>query len=64
MPEDILNRLGERFFRGQPGKTEGNGLGLAIVARIATLHGAKLRLANRPEGGFAVTLENLPLACG
>lgn len=64
VPEDILNRLGERFFRGQPGKTEGNGLGLAIVARIAALHGAKLRLVNRPEGGFAVTLENLPLACG
>lgn len=59
VPETMLARLGERFFRGQPGKTEGNGLGLAIVARIAELHAARLRLANRPQGGLSVSLQNL-----
>lgn len=64
VPESMLTRLGERFFRGQPGKTEGNGLGLAIVARIAELHAARLRLANRPQGGFSVSLQNLRPAAG
>ena len=59
VPAEILARLGERFFRGQPGKTEGNGLGLAIVARIAELHGACIHLTNRAEGGFAVSLRGL-----
>lgn len=59
VPESVLVRLGERFFRGQPGKTEGSGLGLAIVARIAELHGARLVMENRPEGGFSVSLKNL-----
>ena len=62
VPEEALARLGERFFRGQPGKTEGNGLGLAIVGRIAELHGATLKLVNRPEGGLVATLQGLPLA--
>lgn len=57
--EETLARLGERFFRGQPGKTEGNGLGLAIVARIAELHGARLHLGNRLSGGLAVSLQGL-----
>lgn len=64
VPESMLARLGERFFRGQPGKTEGNGLGLAIVARIAELHAARLRLANRPQGGLSVSLQNLRPTAG
>jgi hypothetical protein len=33
-----------------------NGLGLALVARIAALHGATLTVAPRPGGGLIVTL--------
>lgn len=64
VPEAVLARLGERFFRAEPGKTEGNGLGLAIVARIAELHGASLHLANQPSGGLAVSLQGLRAAGG
>ncbi|WP_374325899.1 ATP-binding protein [Azonexus sp.] len=64
VPEAVLARLGERFFRAEPGKTEGNGLGLAIVARIAELHGACLHLANQPGGGLAVSLQGLQAAAG
>jgi len=60
--EATLTRLGERFFRGQPGKAEGNGLGLAIVDRIAELHGASLHMRNRSSGGLAVSLQGLQLA--
>ncbi|WP_051304757.1 ATP-binding protein [Chitinilyticum litopenaei] len=53
---DTLARLGERFFR-PPGQAQtGAGLGLSIVQRIATLHGAQLRLYNQPDGGFAVSI--------
>lgn len=59
VPAAALSRLGERFFRGQPGAIEGNGLGLAIVARIAELHGAEMKLTNQPNGGFSVSLDGL-----
>lgn len=53
---DVLARLGERFFR-PPGQAQtGAGLGLSIVQRISTLHGASLDFANRQEGGFAVSV--------
>ena len=55
VPADTLARLGERFFRGAS-SAEGSGLGLAIVARIMTLHGGRLELSNRPQGGFRAVL--------
>ncbi|THF61051.1 two-component sensor histidine kinase [Pseudothauera rhizosphaerae] len=56
---DVLGRLGERFFRGAGQAIEGNGLGLAIVARIAELHGARMRARNLPGGGFEIGLTGL-----
>jgi len=54
--EEELPRLTERFYRGGEVTQGGSGLGLAIVARIAQLHGARLSLENRAEGGLRAML--------
>lgn len=54
--EDELSRITERFFRGRDVTQEGSGLGLAIVRRVAELHGARLELANHPDGGLIARL--------
>lgn len=48
------NRVFDRFHRGATGAESGAGLGLAIAARIAALHGATLALDESP-GGHGLT---------
>jgi len=51
VPPSELPRLTERFYRVDRARSQpGNGLGLAIVSAIATLHGGKLQLANAEPG--------------
>lgn len=49
IPEDVLPRVFERFFRG-PGAANGTGLGLAIVKHVAEVHGGRAWAANRRYG--------------
>ncbi|MBP8222131.1 MAG: sensor histidine kinase, partial [Aeromonadaceae bacterium] len=56
IPANALPRLYERFFRVNPQQGDGVGLGMAIVSRIAQLHGADLDVHNRPEGGLEVSV--------
>jgi signal transduction histidine kinase len=51
VPPAELPRLTERFYRINRARNQpGNGLGLAIVSAIATLHGGRLELANAEPG--------------
>ncbi|MDR2156080.1 MAG: sensor histidine kinase N-terminal domain-containing protein [Burkholderiaceae bacterium] len=51
-----LDRIHERFFR-PPGQSQpGSGLGLSIALRVAELHGLRLTLENRAEGGFRAAM--------
>ncbi|AXE29308.1 hypothetical protein DK842_04915 [Chromobacterium phragmitis] len=52
-----LGRVRERFFRPPGQEQPGSGLGLSIVERIAELHGLRLALKNRPDGGLEARLE-------
>ena len=56
IPTAALSRLCERFFRVNPQQGDGVGLGMAIVSRIAQLHGADLDIHNRSEGGLEVSV--------
>ncbi|MDX2007710.1 MAG: HAMP domain-containing sensor histidine kinase [Meiothermus sp.] len=55
VPEEALARLGDPFLRLQP-RTEGLGLGLALVRHIAQLLGGELSFRNRPQGGLEAVL--------
>jgi len=60
--EADLNRLTERFYRGERSRTmPGNGLGLSLVGAVAELHGAKLRL-EQLNPGFRVSICFPPLS--
>ncbi|RKS85892.1 two-component system sensor histidine kinase QseC [Orbus hercynius] len=54
--DDIVSRLGERFYRPAGQKEKGSGLGLSIVRKIAELHKITVKLSNQEQGGFMVTL--------
>ncbi|MDZ7841742.1 MAG: ATP-binding protein [Gammaproteobacteria bacterium] len=59
LPEELLERVFEPFFRAEPSRsrqTGGSGLGLAIARGIARAHGGDVTLANAAEGGLVVTL--------
>lgn len=54
VPQDLLPRLSERFFRAAGGNEEGSGLGLAIVQRIAERHQASVSYRLAEEHGLFV----------
>jgi len=57
VPPEELPKLTERFYRMDRARSQpGNGLGLAIVAAIAALHGGELQLANAQPGLRAAIL--------
>lgn len=50
IPEELRERVFERFYRIPGTKVSGSGLGLGIVYQIAKLHQAKLELLTPPNG--------------
>jgi len=53
--EKQLNRLFERFYRVDKGRSRqkgGTGLGLAIVKHAVMFHGGTITVSNRSDGGL------------
>ena len=60
VPEEDLARIFEPFYRGDSSRdhqTTGQGIGLAITARVMELHGGQVTAANRADGGLEITLQ-------
>jgi signal transduction histidine kinase len=63
VPPDALERIFDRFFRLDRGRSRaqgGSGLGLAIVRHVAEEHGGKAWAENRRDGSGARFLVSLP----
>ncbi|OAL81702.1 histidine kinase [Acinetobacter sp. SFB] len=55
--EEVLQRLGERFYRALGTKTQGSGLGLSICQKIIELHAAEMHFSQSSYGGLKVELQ-------
>jgi two-component system sensor histidine kinase TctE len=51
VPEELREKVFERFWRGSQGDRPGSGLGLAICLEVATAHGWQIRCAEAASGG-------------
>jgi two-component system, OmpR family, sensor histidine kinase PrrB len=60
VPEAERERVFERFRRGSATTAPGSGLGLALVAQQASLHGGGVEVGDSPLGGACFTVR-LPL---
>jgi two-component system phosphate regulon sensor histidine kinase PhoR len=56
IPADDLPQVRRRFVRGSTARGPGNGLGLAIVSRIAADHGGALEITSEVGRGTVATL--------
>jgi two-component system sensor histidine kinase PrrB len=56
VPEEERSRVFERFSRGSTASHSGSGLGLALVAQQADLHGGTATLESGPLGGARLLL--------
>ncbi|MFQ5650511.1 MAG: ATP-binding protein [bacterium] len=59
IPEQDLDRIFDRFYRGENSRSrsKGSGLGLAICKSIITAHGGKIRAASIPGQGSTFKVE-------
>ena len=60
IPPEHLNRIWDKFYRGNPSSVEGNGLGLGIVQNIIQKHRGRIEVTSLEETGTIFTVY-LPL---
>ena len=56
---EVLQHLGERFYRALGTKTQGSGLGLSICRKIIELHHGQMELLPSSYGGLKVVIRLL-----
>lgn len=61
IPEELRDRVFERFFRALGHKSTGSGLGLAIVKQICELHNAKITLHTPEKGSGLIVKVSFPI---
>ena len=60
IPVDDRPRIFDRFWRGKGARSEGAGLGLAIVMEIVRAHGGSITVADRAPCGARFQLRFRP----
>jgi PAS domain S-box-containing protein len=55
IPEEKLDKIFDPFFTTKP-TGKGTGLGLSVTRQIVEMHGARMHIRNREEGGVRVTI--------
>jgi two-component system OmpR family sensor kinase len=61
IPEDELDHVKMKFYKGSNAKERGSGIGLAVCDEIIRFHGGQLILENAEGGGLLVTIK-LPIS--
>ena len=61
LPEDELEHVKMKFYKGSNAKGRGSGIGLAVCDEIIKYHGGSLTLENAEGGGLAVIIR-LPMS--
>ena len=61
LPEDELENVKMKFYKGSNAKERGSGIGLAVCDEIIKYHGGSLKLSNAEGGGLLITI-HLPLS--
>ena len=56
LPEDELENVKMKFYKGSNAKERGSGIGLAVCDEIVKYHGGTLKLSNAEGGGLLVTI--------
>jgi signal transduction histidine kinase len=64
VPDGQKDRIFERLWRADREHKDGAGIGLALVRRIAQLHGGDVSVENRPGGGARFVVRLLPQPAG
>ena len=56
LPEDELENVKMKFYKGSNAKERGSGIGLAVCDEIIKYHGGTLKLSNAEGGGLLITI--------